>query len=1079
MLGILLADHSHTKYRLYYLIVMLFALVFIDITPVCSKSSRIDCAIDRLTPTVFFKSESSLMQIADLSLYVEKPVHDLKVVIRADHQQCHTEIDSLTSGANSIRVTVPVLEERGRLQISVYDQNDNLFGRKAVAWSPQRKWTVYLIHGSHHDLGYTDIQANILRFHRSHMDSVLRFCERTANWPLESRFKYTVEQAWSVLDYIENRPPEKIEQLKSYLRQGRIEVTALLGNEITELCSHEELIRLLYPAFRLKQRFGIDIQSAELNDMPGMAWGLVSVLKGAGVSYFAPAIQDYFAWGGLKASYVWDEDEVLPRNRPGAFWWQGPDKSKILFWFGGPTIETLKMWTFESTVTELAKYLEKLQANDYAFDLTRIKFHGGLGDNSQPDIRLSQIAREWNRQWAFPKLIVATNSDFFKVFEHKAGNQLKTIRGNLPHTDYHIGALSTAKETGLNRQTHYTATACEIFSSFASLVSDYRYPVENIARVYDHMLMYDEHCWGIHSPVGPAQQASLSQKRLFAYNAAAYAHDTLVKSTNKIADEIELNDPGYHIVVFNSLAHKRTGLVTAPASPASPAGFLPYWEYPLEYPSRPATSRRGGAVGRKIIKLPLDILEAPFDLIDLETLEVVPCQVFRLDDPHAALPHAPERWALGHTSEKRVVTPNNKLYDLLFIARDVPALGYKTYRIIPRHESDQALEYSDPRTHYLENQFYKIEIDSSTGAVSSIFDKETDRELVDQAADYCVNQCIVRSPQDGRIVSTLDEPEIVRGKTGPVATSLVIKNRVPGCPQLTQEIILYEEIKRIDFNNRVLKDATPLQKVCFAFPFSLDNPHFRYQAPLAIIEPIVDQIPGSHTENFTLQEWAAVYNEKTCLLFNSVEAPVVSFSELGPGRLSQAHHAITPPGYVENSLKQPKVLTNAHIYSLVMANNFKTNFNSSQVSDALFTYSLSSVKSFESKAAVRFGNEVSNPLIPVFITGKQNGSLPVAESFCRLDNPDVTVLTIKAAQDGQGLILRLAEQSGHATQVNIELPLFELEKAFLCNLSEDNMTSLTVIKGSISVNMKAHTISTIRCIGKKTFPVLDHVVYFN
>ena len=48
-----------------------------------------------------------------------------------------------------------------------------------------------------------------------------------------------------------------------------------------------------------------------------------------------------------------------------------------------------------------------------------------------------------------------------------------------------------------------------------------------------------------------------------------------------------------------------------------------------------------------------------------------------------------------------------------------------------------------------------------------------------------------------------------------------------GCPQLTQEIVLYDKIKRIDLNNRVLKDSRALQELYFAFPFDIDKPDIR------------------------------------------------------------------------------------------------------------------------------------------------------------------------------------------------------------------------------------------------------------
>jgi hypothetical protein len=100
-----------------------------------------------------------------------------------------------------------------------------------------RDGEVHLVHGSHHDLGYTDLPSNVLSEHDAHMDRILEFCAQTADWPEDSKFRYAVEQAWSVLHYLKSCSPDKRERLIQFMREGRIEVTATLGNQITGLCS--------------------------------------------------------------------------------------------------------------------------------------------------------------------------------------------------------------------------------------------------------------------------------------------------------------------------------------------------------------------------------------------------------------------------------------------------------------------------------------------------------------------------------------------------------------------------------------------------------------------------------------------------------------------------------------------------------------------------------------------------------------------------------------------------------------------------------------------------------------------------
>ena len=47
-----------------------------------------------------------------------------------------------------------------------------------------------MVHFSHHDLGYSDMPTDLLVEHAGFMDDVLDFCEETADWPEESRFRY-------------------------------------------------------------------------------------------------------------------------------------------------------------------------------------------------------------------------------------------------------------------------------------------------------------------------------------------------------------------------------------------------------------------------------------------------------------------------------------------------------------------------------------------------------------------------------------------------------------------------------------------------------------------------------------------------------------------------------------------------------------------------------------------------------------------------------------------------------------------------------------------------------------------------
>jgi len=108
--------------------------------------------------------------------------------------------------------------------------------RHSMTWQPQRKWRVYFIPITHHDLGYTDTIENVLNRYAGFYDDILRFCRETDDWPDEAKYRYTAEGAWAMQHFIETRDEEDIEELGKYVKLNRIEIGALMGNEISALC---------------------------------------------------------------------------------------------------------------------------------------------------------------------------------------------------------------------------------------------------------------------------------------------------------------------------------------------------------------------------------------------------------------------------------------------------------------------------------------------------------------------------------------------------------------------------------------------------------------------------------------------------------------------------------------------------------------------------------------------------------------------------------------------------------------------------------------------------------------------------
>src|SRR5262249_48094375 len=93
-----------------------------------------------------------------------------------------------------------------------------------------------------------------------------------------------------------------------------------------------------------------------------------------------------------------------------------------------------------------------------------------------------------------------------------------------------------------------------------------------------------------------------------------------------------------------------------------------------------------------------------------------------------------------HVEQSSDVT--STAYEMAFIARGVPSLGYKTYYLVPAEKRPAftntcAVQLDDPNavrtkrvlgTNQLENEFYRISVDRGTGQIT-VFDKELNQTV--------------------------------------------------------------------------------------------------------------------------------------------------------------------------------------------------------------------------------------------------------------------------------------------------------------------------------------------------------------
>src|SRR5262249_43963321 len=118
--------------------------------------------------------------------------------------------------------------------------------------------------------------------------------------------------------------------------------------------------------------------------------------------------------------------------------------------------------------------------------------------------------------------------------------------------------------------------------------------------------------------------------------------------------------------------------------------------------------------------------------------------------------------------------------------------------------------------------------------------------------------------------------------------------------------------------------------------------------------------------------------------------------------------------------------------------------------------------SFDPVAASRFGTEAITPL-EARLLAHRPGNLPAtAASFFSVDLPGVWLYTVKGADDGDGIVLRLIELTGSAGTARVGSGPFTISFASLLQADEEGGTPLALDGNAVLVPLTPYQTATIR-----------------
>jgi len=457
-------------------------------------------------------------------------------------------------GHTRLSLEVPAVDRRTDVPIAFELANSR--HEATVQVDPVEPLTIWLIHHTHLDIGYTHVQDEVERLQWDHLEEALRLGAASESLPPAARFVWHPEGIWAVETYLEQHDAERNEKLLEGIRRGWVHLDALHTNLLTGIMTGEGLIRALEPGRRLAERAGVQIRSAMFTDIPGFSWGLIPVFAAAGVRYFSVGPNRWHRIGNFLSTWG---------DRP--FWWESPSgRERVLVWVHGEGYSLFHTGLgYEHLDRRLDAAIvlgavESLRDSGWPHPIAALRYNIG-SDNGPPDPTLSETVRTWNERYLSPRIAIGNSEQVLAELESCCGDELPVVHGDL--TGYwEDGAASSARETQSIRHTAEWLVAAEALAA----MNDTQLDSEEVYLAWRQVLLYCEHTWGawnsISEPEAEFVHRQWERKKEFARRAAEQTN-ALLSST--LGDRVETaaddDDAISAIEIVNTLGWARTEVV--------------------------------------------------------------------------------------------------------------------------------------------------------------------------------------------------------------------------------------------------------------------------------------------------------------------------------------------------------------------------------------------------------------------------------------------------------------------------------------------------------------------------------------
>ncbi|KAA9036140.1 hypothetical protein FW778_19840 [Ginsengibacter hankyongi] len=707
------------------------------------------------------------------------------------------------------------------------------------------------------------------------------------------------------------------------------------------------------------------------------------------------------------------------RFEPGIYRWYSPDGSSILGWTPGQYYEaSLPVVNAKTDEGKKNALIKRLNEWEVYYKTNKIKpalpYLISM-DWSEPN-EFASLIKMWNQEAKKDRLPFLKHSGTtasFKAFDTPGAN-FEKLTGERPDEWLYIHGPTHERALTASRKANRTLTAAEKFAAIsATLKNDFSLYPQKDFANAWEKAIYPDHGWG--GKHGDLTDLTFRTKFEEAYGIA----DTILQnSLSSISKSIGFNKKGKALVVFNPLSCERSDKV----------------EISLNVYGQDTMS---------------------YKVFDAVTNKEIPSQLV------IAKP----------------VKESDEVVTIVFVAENVPSIGYKTYYLepyaaeqkseVPVHATNPSLLSAEANATTYENRFYKVQF--GAGGLKSIFDKELNKELLDTrnllggevfqlesvgngAGEFSAIQPV---SMNGFEKVSQYQPKWTCAEYGAVRKSWEFTQQTKFAT-IHQTITLYDNLKEIDFKLKILGfSGEHYREYRMAFPLNQQNSKVAYEVPMGVVEvgkselkgaagfSKPDQIYSTPCKDIHPREVQDWFNSSSNDVSVTVSSSVAVFDWIDPTNKNNSSPVLQPI-----LLASRKSCHSQGNYYLQPGNHS-------------YQFSLTSNRG-DWLNSVHTGKMQNQPLQPVLVdVGTPRPGLPLSYSFAGVNAGNVIISAIKKSEDENNIIMRLVDMQGKSVDATVSW-FGKVNGVNSTNMIEEEDRPLPKGEDGIRLPIKPFSIETIR-----------------